>query len=156
ADVIAALGLPEEVPHLASGARVDGPDVIGRREIQHAVQHQRRRLDGEAARWSARRAVGAFAADDGVGGRGVEAVDPPQRQVLHVARGDLLQRAEAAPGVVAVIGRPRVDGRLAEERGVELDGLAVQEELSTTEDTEDTEEKTYRNPPRPPWWRVNR
>jgi hypothetical protein len=45
-----------------------------------------------------------------------------------------------------VIGRPRVDRGFAEQRGIEFDGLAgdvhTAEELSTTEDTEDTEDRT--------------
>ena len=48
-DVRAAAGLPEVVPQLAAVARVDRPGVVGRRDVERAVHHQRRALDGDAA-----------------------------------------------------------------------------------------------------------
>ena len=43
ADVRAALRLPEVVPELAAVARVDRPDVVGRGDVEHAVDLQDRR-----------------------------------------------------------------------------------------------------------------
>ena len=114
ADVDAAARLPEVVPDLAAGARVDGPHVIGRREIQHAVDHQRRRLDRRRTESAGRRRrrVGAFAADVRERLRRVQPVDPGELQVLDVVGVDLRERAVAAARVVAVVGRPGVGRRL--------------------------------------------
>ena len=106
ADVVAAARLPRVVPDVAAGARVDRVDVIGHREIQRAVDHQRRRLDLRRA--AGRRRVRPFPADDRAGARRVDAIDPRQREPLHVGGVDLLERAVAAARIVAVIGRPRV------------------------------------------------
>src|SRR5262249_27247686 len=91
ADVDAALRFVREVPDLASSSRVDGPDMVGRREIQETVHHQRRAFDRAGAGHT-------------------QPVDPRETQVLHVAGVDLRQRAEATAGVVAVVGRPGVGG----------------------------------------------
>ena len=56
ADVDAALRLPGVVPQLAAGARVERPHVIGRGEVDHAVDLQRRALDRHAAAAARRRA----------------------------------------------------------------------------------------------------
>ena len=64
ADVRAALGLPEVVPEVVAVARVDRPGVVGRGEVEDAVDLQNRRADvGVAA--ADRRVARAFAADDG-------------------------------------------------------------------------------------------
>ena len=116
ADVVATARFPRVVPDLPPGPHVQRIDVIGHREVQDAVQHQRRRLDGRrgAAR---RRRLRPFAADDGAGARGVEPIDPGQRQVPDVGRVDLFERAESPPRVVAVIRRPRVGRDLGGDHG---------------------------------------
>ena len=55
ADVNATLRLPVEVPQLMPRTGIDSPGVIGSREVQNAVHHQRSRLDGRDVRidWSA-------------------------------------------------------------------------------------------------------
>ena len=110
ADVDAAARLPEVVPDFAPGPRVDGPDVIGRRKVQRAVDHQRRRFDG---RWTeavggGRRNVGAFPADVRERLRRVQPVHPGELEIPDVVAVDLRQRAVAPARIVAVIGRPRI------------------------------------------------
>src|SRR3954470_13303473 len=61
-DVRAAARLPEVVPELAAVAGVDGPGVVGCRQIQRAVDHEGRRFDRRRRPdWEF---TGAFAADD--------------------------------------------------------------------------------------------
>ena len=115
ADVVAAARLPGIVPGFPAGARIERPDVIRHRQVQVAVDHERRRLDRRRTA-PGRRRVGPFSADDRAGARRVEAVDPRQREVLHVGRVDLLERAVAPARVVAVVGRPGVGGNLRGER----------------------------------------
>jgi hypothetical protein len=83
------------VPQLARGAGVDGIDVIRRREVQDAANLERRRFDGAGSR---------------------KIVDPGQAEMFDVGGIDLGQAAEAAPGVVAVVGRPRIGGRFLDLR----------------------------------------
>ena len=111
ADVIAAARFPEVVPDLTSRARIDGPHMIGRRQIQHSVDEQRRRLDGRR-RPAAGSRFRPFAADDRAVRARVQSEHPRERQGLHVRGVDLLQRAVAAAGEVAVIRRPRIGRRL--------------------------------------------
>ena len=89
ADVV-ALRFAEVVPDDAAGARIQRPDVIGRREIQDAVDFERRRFDG----------------------RRVQLRHPGQRQLADVRLIDLRQRAVAAAGVIAVVSGPGIGGRL--------------------------------------------
>ena len=108
ADVDAALGFPGEVPELAAGAGIDRPDVIGQGEIEHSVNHHGRALDRHAA---AEARCGP--------------VDPAEAEVLHVGVGDLLQRAEAAAGIIAVVGWPAGRRRLGELRRIDPVGLLL-------------------------------
>ena len=61
----------------------------------------------------------AFAADVCAGAREIRAIYPGQRQRLHVRRIDLLERAVVTAGIIAVIGGPRVDRRLEQQRRIE-------------------------------------
>ncbi len=106
ADVRAALGLPDVVPQLAAVARIHGPGVIGRGEIENAVDFQDRGANIGVAAGLGR----AFAANDGRGSAAArvhrpaaiepcrDARDPRQRQVLDVRLIELRQRAVALPG----------------------------------------------------------
>ena len=69
-DMDAALRFPTVVPELAAGARIDGPDMIGHREIKNAVDFERSGLDLSVA-------------GEPLGPR-IEPVHPRQTQVLHV------------------------------------------------------------------------
>ena len=104
ADVDAALRFPLVVPELTAGAGVDGPGVVGNGEVEHAVDFKRRGFHGDAA---------------GRVGTHVDAVDPGERERAHVRGGDLLEGAEAAAGIIAVVGRPGVGGEFFEFGGVE-------------------------------------
>ena len=116
ADVIAAPRLPEVVPHLPARPRVDRPHVVRRRQIQHAVDEQRRRLHG-GRRGVARPRLRPLAADNRAALPGVQPVDPRKRQAFHIRGVDLLERAVAPARKVAVIGRPRVGRRLGAGKG---------------------------------------
>ena len=50
----------------------------------------------------------------------VRTVQPRQGQVLHIRLVDLRQRAVVASRIVPVIRRPRIDGRFADQCGIEL------------------------------------
>src|SRR5581483_2625906 len=102
ADMEPACRLPGEMPQLASAARVHSPGVIGSSEVQDAIDLERRGLDLDAAA-SPRR----------------ETPRPREIQRVHVRLVDLLERAKATPGVIAVIGRPGVGGRLKQFGGIE-------------------------------------
>ena len=84
ADVDAAARLPEVVPVLAAGARVDRPHVIGRREVEDAVEHQRRRLDRRRTEsvGGGRRHVGPLAADICERLRRIQPINPGELQTL--------------------------------------------------------------------------
>src|SRR5882672_754331 len=101
ADVDTALRLPGVMPDFAPRARVYGPHVVGKSEVEQAVDLDRRALD----------AAGAEA--------GVRPVDPGQAQRIDVGGIDLLERAVAASRVVAVVCRPTVSRRRLQFRRVE-------------------------------------
>ena len=113
-DVGAAASAPEVVPELASVARIEGPGVVRRRHIDGAVDHERRALDG-AVRRDGEVAFPFAAGDDASSAPSTETrtarpVDQPrrpgEREALHGRLIDLFERAVAASGVVARIGRP--------------------------------------------------
>ena len=139
ADVRPALGLPVVAPQLASVARVERPDVVGRGDVEDTVDLQdcalhlgvvsagelpgaftadddRRR--GRAAE-AATSAKSATAADRRRGIAGGQAGGPGEREVLDGRLVDLLERAVASAGVVARVGRPGIGERLANRRRVE-------------------------------------
>ena len=93
ADVGAALGLPEVVPELAAVARVHRPGVVGRGEVENAVDRENGRADVRTA--AAARIRCAFAADDRRG-----AAAPKRRHRVRAA-------ATAAGGDLAVQARVR-------------------------------------------------
>ena len=95
------------MPELATGAGVDGPGVVGHGEVEHAIHFERRGFDGDAAR-----RIGAH----------VDAVHPGESQCACVGSGHLLQRAEAATGVIAIVGGPGIGGQLFEFGGVKALG----------------------------------
>ncbi len=98
-DVDAAVRFPLVMPDLAAGARVDGPGVVGEREIEDAVDFERRRFDGRRKR----------------SGAGIEAIFPGQGHRGDVRRIDVRERTEAAAGVIAVVSGPRIGGRLEQQ-----------------------------------------
>ena len=57
ADVRPALGFPEVVPQLVAVVRVERPHVVGRRHIQHAVDHQHGALHTRIADRECRRSL---------------------------------------------------------------------------------------------------
>ena len=131
ADVRAALRLPEVVPDLAAVVGVERPDVVGRRDVEHAVDLQNRPLD---LRRAAATSV-AFAADDHRRSRPAaaarragpvhQAPRPRQRQLLHVPLVDLRQRAEAPARVVAA-SRWATSRRAAAQQRRSIHGLRRQ------------------------------
>jgi hypothetical protein len=86
ADVDAALRFPGVMPDFASRARVNRPDVIGHREIHHAIDDQRRSFNRALI--------------------DIGAKDPREAQRVDVTRIDFIQRAVTAPRIIAVIARP--------------------------------------------------
>ena len=87
ADVEALIRRIGIAPELARRARVERPDVVRGRHVDHAVHQDRRRLD--LLRLSRLKR-------------------PRQRELADVRRRDLGQRAVALTRIVAVIGRPTV------------------------------------------------
>ena len=110
ADVDAAAGSPEVMPDRPARACIDRIRVIRGGEIQHAVHHQRRRLDRHAGLRStpvvriAALILAARVLD--LLGRG--AMDPGERQRFHIRRVDLIEGTIPSPGIVAVVRGPRV------------------------------------------------
>src|SRR5437879_11584785 len=99
------------MPEFSSCACIDSKGVIGRREIEDTIDHQRNGFDAAAGKL-----VGALASNSRACRTKVRAMDPCERHVLHVRRVDLLQGAVVASGVVSVIRRPWVDRRFQERR----------------------------------------
>ena len=83
-------------PDLPSRARVDGPEIVGRREVHDAVDENRRGLDLL---------------------RKVRLERPGEAERVHVVARDLRQRAVAPARIVAVIRGPAV--RLRVGRGAD-------------------------------------
>ena len=102
-DVNAAVRFPLVMPELAPGARIHGPGVVGEREIEDAVDFQRRGFDGGGER----------------SGAGIETIFPSQGHRCDVRGIDPRQRTEAAAGVIAVVSGPSVGGRLEQQSGVQ-------------------------------------
>src|SRR5262245_25707052 len=78
------IGIP---PDLTTRPRIDRPDVVGCGDVNHAVGEDRRRFD---LLWL------------------VRLKGPRERELTHVRRRDLRQRAMTLSGVVTVIGGPAV------------------------------------------------
>ena len=138
ADVCAALGLPEVLPEQSAVACVHRPHVVGRGDVQDAVDLQDGALDA-GAEAAPTELAGAFPSDvrrgrgtaaaptepaaaksSAAGARirrpRIHARDPGERQAPDVARVDFLERAVSPPRVVAGVRRPRV-GQWLGERG---------------------------------------
>ncbi len=98
ADVF-ALGGAVIVPDLVAGAGVDGPNVVGHREVEDAIDQQRRRFDSRVL---------------------MRLEHPREAEIGHVLRRDLLERGVAAAGIVAVIERPGVGRRVLDLIGLEV------------------------------------
>src|SRR5213079_1912878 len=92
-NVLALAGGRSVVPDLMARAGVHGPDIVGDGEVQNAVDQQRRGFEGH-------RAVGLKR--------------PREREILYVLRSDLMERTVTHAGIVAVIARPTVRGRMQE------------------------------------------
>src|SRR5262249_24135594 len=107
-----AARFPVVVPQLASIARVESPDMVGGRRVEHTVHHK----DGALFRNAAGKVLfQTFTADDSVGaGCGIEPCNPTEGEVLDGVPVHLLQRAVALAGVVAGVRRPGVRERLEE------------------------------------------
>src|SRR5215475_785867 len=95
ADVV-ALGSAAVMPNLVAESRVNGPNIVGSSEIQNAVYFEWRGL--ESVSWSAE--------------------SPSERERTDVLGIDLVERAEAPAGIVAVVGGPGVCGRFEQGCGV--------------------------------------
>ena len=124
ADVRGAARLPEVVPDFAAVERVERPHVVGGGDVQNAADLQNGALDraaGELAR--------AHAADDRrrqtAARSGHHCRHPREREILHVRRVDLLERAVPAARVVAGERRPLVGERLRERRRIDDDAVGV-------------------------------
>ena len=100
ADGAAGAGRVTIVPDLTAGTRVNGPRVVGGGEVEDAVDHQRRGFDGDGC--GATASPSGSAASTGCVGTSSEARHPEYREVVDVGRIDLLERTEAAGGVIAV------------------------------------------------------
>jgi len=87
ADVEALIRRIGVAPELARRARVERPDVVRGRHVDHAVHQDRRRLD--LLRLS-------------------RLERPGQRELMDIGRRDLREAAVALAGVVAVVGGPAV------------------------------------------------
>src|SRR5437899_224116 len=87
---VVAFGFALVVPDLAAEFRVDGPDVVGRSEVHDAVYDERRGFENASR----------------------SAINPGEGERVDVAGVDLIERAVAAAGVVAVVGGPSVGGRV--------------------------------------------
>ena len=98
ADVESLIGRIGVAPQLSRRSRIEGPDVVWRRDVDDAVGQDRRRLD-------LLRLTGLKR--------------PRQRQLSDVAGRDLRQPAMTLARVVAVIGGPAVGGRLEHCRVIE-------------------------------------
>ena len=97
-DVEALVGRIGVMPDLMSGARIHRPDVVRHGEVQNAVDQKRRGLQGRRL-------------------PGLER--PGQGQRPNVLRSDLGQRTMAPAGIIAVIARPAVGGRVCNRRRIE-------------------------------------
>ena len=134
AGVRAAACLPVELPEDRAVARIDRPDVVGRRRVQHAVDHEDR--PANLRRTAGVELAGAFAGDrqrnvctTATGPPRPPTPPPPappaprpvgpepwtnpreihaEAQVLDGRLVDLRERAVASPGVVAGVGQPRL------------------------------------------------
>src|SRR5262249_22296508 len=95
AAVDAAFRLPRKVAYLAACARVDGPGVVRQAEVKNAINLNGRGLD--CASESAAR---------------VHAVDPGETERTDIRIVDLVERAETATRIVAVVHWPGVRGKL--------------------------------------------
>src|SRR2546427_10787193 len=86
------------VPDLTSEPGIDGPNIVGDREVKNAVHFQRSRFDG---------------------GR-VRVENPGEREGVNVCGVDLVERAESLSGIVSVIGRPSIHRGLYHVRLIDL------------------------------------
>src|ERR1019366_4753800 len=116
--------LPEVMPQLFAGMRVDGPSVIRRGEVENAIQHQRRGFDLQAAETGFPAGYGghirtqpANGCTEGWACR--RPVNPRQRHLFDVELVDLPERAEPAARVIAVVSGPCIGGRLKQLSRVE-------------------------------------
>ena len=98
--------------------------VVGGGQIQHAVVEQRRGLDVRVEH-RPRCGLRPFSTDDGALERRVQPARPREREVLHVALVDLIERAVMTARVVAVERRPGVGRRLEDLRRVEAGALTA-------------------------------
>ena len=96
ADVIAG-DFAFEMPDGKAEARVDGVDVVGDGEIENAVHFERCGFDALAVR----------------------AIDPRERELIHVIGVDLVERRVTSAGVIAIVGGPGV-GRLFLNEGLRI------------------------------------
>ena len=87
-----------KVPNLPAGARVDGPHLIGRRDVHDAADLDRHRFERTRVRL----------------------IGPRERERADVRPVDLRERAVAPAGVIAVEGRPVVRRRLQDFGRIEF------------------------------------
>ena len=106
------------MPQLAAVARIDGPDVVGRGDVEHAVHLKNGALDARRAadllraltadddRRTAATATAPTEAPSAGAGTGGEPAHPAEREVLDGGLVDLRERAVAAAGHITGVGRP--------------------------------------------------
>src|SRR5579864_6108657 len=90
-NVLALRGRMVVVPDLVAGACIHGPDVVRNGEVQNAIDQQRRGLDGREL----------------LGLKG-----PGKAQILDVQGRNLSESTVASAGIVAMVSRPTVGGRV--------------------------------------------
>ena len=118
--VMAALGLPEVVPDLPAGARIERPCVIRHGGVEDAVHQQCGALEGRVATVEIDRiAILVFPANVGTGDSEVSLVGPRECQLVDVGFADLIESAVAAAGVIAVISGPGIGRRMQEHLRVD-------------------------------------
>ncbi len=109
---MAALIFKIVLPDVFASARVDGEDVIGNREIQNAIDQERRGFNDRIAHATLR--ADAF-----------DAVHPFDFEQVNVARVDLLEFAVTPSRIISVISRPGVSRRIEQLERFRLESLRV-------------------------------
>src|ERR1043165_2070687 len=93
---VIAFGSSMIMPNLMAVTGIDGPNIVRCREIENAVDDEWRGFDNA----------------------GANAEGPGDGKGIDVGSVDLVERAVAAAGIVAIVGRPGIGGRFEKGGGV--------------------------------------